>query len=211
MKKLKANSFRGDTVNSDGRDNSSNFYRHKEFIKHLCRKAINGKRMPKFKAKIYSRPIGENPPDANGIIMPNNFNDKLLIPELNLHPEAVAFLFYVDGCAKNLLFYLILFELDNLSGRYSFNAQVVNDYKNYVEQFFDKQYSDSTIKQEHRKLESLNITVNVSYGKYFLNPLISGGKNESSRRNLLCEYSKVLLSKSKKDVFEDLYPYYNSK
>lgn len=186
-----------------------NHLKHKAFIKHMTKKALKANGDPKFKSKLYLRPINSSASDAEGFTNVYSASDRIITPELNLHPESVAFLFHIDGCAKNLLFFLIVNELNNLNGHYSFNANVVAQFSKYSEELFGIKYTDSTIQQAHRKLEQKNVTTNVSKGKYFLNPLIAGGKNEAARRELLSDYSRLLASKTQKDEFMDLYPIYN--
>lgn len=185
-----------------------NHLNHRDFIKHLSKKALTANGDPKFKAKRYQRPINSSPSDAAGFTKVNSATDSIIAPELNLHPESVAFLFHIDGCAKNLLFYLIIHELNTLNGHYSFNVKIVAQFSKYSEELFGMKYTDSTIQQAHRKLEQKNVTTNISKGKYFLNPLIAGGKNEAARRELLSAYSRLLESKPQKDEYADLYPIY---
>lgn len=196
-----------DSVNKSKSD--INHLIHKDFIKHMTKKVLKANGDSKFKAKRYLRPIYSCPSDAAGFTMVNRVSDSIITPELNLHPESVAFLFHVDGCAKNLMLYLIIHELNNLNGHYSFNAKVVAQFSKYSEELFGMNYTDSTIQQAHRKVEQKNVTANIAKGKYFLNPLIAGGKNEAARRELLSSYSKLLVSKPQKDEFMDLYPIYN--
>jgi hypothetical protein len=198
-----------ESVDIDATAGHSNHIRHKDFIKHLSKKALKAKGDPKFKVKRFERPINSNPSDAEGITTLNRAETKFITPELNLHPEAAAFLFHLEGCAKNLLFYLVLYELNNQTGHYPFNAQIVSRFKTYAGDLFKNEYTEDTIQQAHRKLEQKNVTANISKGKYFLNPLVAGGKSEAARRSLISEYSRLLNSKPQKDAFTDLYPIYN--
>jgi hypothetical protein len=198
-----------ETVSIDSAEDNRNHIKHRAFIKQLSKKALNAKGDPKFKVKRFERPINSSPSYAEGITMLNKTTEKFITPELNLHPEAVAFLFYVEGCAKNLLFYLVLYELNNHTGHYPFNAQIVSRFKSYAADLFGREYTEDTIQQAHRKLEQNNVTANISKGKYFLNPLVAGGKSEAARRSLISDYSKLLNSKPQKDPFMDLYPIYN--
>lgn len=198
-----------ESVDIDATADHTNHIKHRDFIKHLSKKALGAKGDPKFKVKRFERPINSNPSDAEGFTMVNKVNDKFITPELNLHPEAASFLFHVEGCAKNLLFYLVLYELNNHTGHYPFNAQIVSRFKSYAGELFGREYTEETIQQAHRKLEQSNVTANISKGKYFLNPLIAGGKSEAARRSLISDYSKLLNSKPQKDPFMDLYPIYN--
>jgi hypothetical protein len=162
----------------------------------------------KFKINKYKRVLHPLPADSNGFIDLLYVDDRYITPTLKLHPEFAAFIFHIDACAKNLLFYIIMYELNHETGHYSFNVQVRDHFNKYCEELFGTSYKDTTINQAHRSLEEHNITCNVKRGTYFLNPLVAGGKTETLRRNLLNSYTNLLQNKDQKNSFEDIYPIY---
>lgn len=131
----------------------------------------------------------------------------VLEPSIKIHPEGFAFLFCVGGCSKNLLLFILLHKHDIQTGLYKFNTSVVDEFQNFSLKYFSENYTDSTIKQAHRDLVTSNITLNVKRGTYFLNPLLSGGKNSSGRRNLVNEYTRILVT-HRKQFDKDFYPLY---
>jgi hypothetical protein len=128
-----------------------------------------------------------------------------------IHPEAVAFLFNLDGCSKNLLFYLILNQVNITTCKYCFNQHVIDEFREHASTVFYTEYKNETIKKAHRSLVERNLTSNVSRGIYFINPFITGGKSEADRRILLTEYSKHLIKKKGADPVKDIYPIYFKK
>jgi hypothetical protein len=47
--------------------------------------------------------------------------EKLLTNKLYFYPEAIPFLFKLEGCSQKLLFYILLFELNYNTGKFVFN------------------------------------------------------------------------------------------
>ena len=158
--------------------------------------------------KKHNRPIEFKAEDEQDYVNVINIADGYIVPSLKLHPESAAFLFFIDGCAKNLLLYIIIHELNIISNKYRFNEHVKDNFSSYCKEIFGNAYTDTTIMQAHRDLVKRRITLNVSRGQYFLNPLVAGGKSESDRRINIREYSKLLISK-KMDTLNELYPIYN--
>ena len=184
--------------------------RHYQFLKNVTQnKQQNHER--KFKINKHKRFLHPLPADSDGFIDLKYVDDKYITPTLKLHPEFAAFVFHIDGCAKNLLFYIVMYNLDHQTGYYSFNVQVRDHFNKYCQELFGTTYKDTTIKQAHRTLEEHNITCNLKKGTYFLNPLVAGGKTETVRRELINAYTKLLQSKIQKDAFKDLYPKYSLK
>lgn len=177
---------------------------HYNFLKTIT--AIDRKR---FWYKKYLRPVGKTAPDDTGYVDLISVEDGYLGPALKLHPEAAAFLFFINGCAKNLLFFILMQRVKEETGLYYFNPMVIDIFKKYAEQLFQTKYTTSTIKQAHRDLVDRKITCNVKRWEYFLNPLIAGSKNESNRRDLIKKYSNLLKEK-RKNAFLDLYPVYSN-
>ena len=105
------------------------------------------------------------------------------------------------------MFYLLLREFNYKTGEYSFNRLTIAQFIDYCDQVYGDKYSVSTVKQAHQELVEKNITLNISRGSYFLNPLIAGGKGrrEYSRRMLLRAYSLLLIKKNRNPE-TDLYP-----
>lgn len=176
---------------------------HYSFIKHVTQKQLTGK---KFHPKKYSRKIGTQV-KSSSYTKVINADDRYLIPNLKIHPEFAAFLFHIEGCSKNLLFFIIMQLLDDNMNKYLFNSLTVDQYQEYCNDIFGTKYKPNTITQAHRTLVEKCITLNVSKGNYFLNPLLAGSKSETNRRFLIEEYSELLGTKEK-DAFNDIYPAY---
>lgn len=184
--------------------------KHYQFLKNVTQiKHQNHDR--KFKINKYKRVLHQLPADSNGFIDLKCVDDRYITLTLKLHPEFAAFIFHIEGCAKNLLFYIVMYNLDHDTGHYSFNVQVRDHFNKYCQELFGTIYKGTTIDQAHRSLEENNITCNLKKGTYFLNPLVAGGKTETVRRCLINDYTKLLQSKVQKDAFKDLYPKYSKR
>ena len=183
---------------------------HYKFLRNVTQnKQQNHDR--KFKINKNKRVLHPLPADSSGFIDLFYVDDRFITPTLKLHPEFAAFIFHIDGCAKNLLFYIVMYNLDHETGHYSFNVQVRDHFNKYSQELFGTSYKDTTINQAHRSLEEHNITCNLKKGTYFLNPLVAGGKTETTRRSLINLYTELLQSKDQKNSFTDIYPVYIKK
>ena len=185
---------------------------HNAFLLSLKNKSTSIKSfISKLRLRKFKRPV-KYKKRSDSFIEIINLDDRMLCSKNPLiHPEAVAFLFNLDGCSKNLLFYLILNQVNVTTCQYSFNQHVVDEFREYASTVFYTEYRNETIKQAHRSLVERNLTSNVSRGIYFINPLITGGKSEADRRMLLTEYSKHLIQKKGADPVKDIYPIYFKK
>jgi hypothetical protein len=146
-----------------------------------------------------------------GVTLPTRSTvESFLSPSLPLHPESAAYLFHINGCSKNLLLYIIIYQQDRLTGMYTFNVYVREQFQEYCLSQFGQTYSDSTITQAHRDLTDHNICQNVKSKQYFINPMLAGGKTIDERRQLIRSYTALLLKKGK-DPDSYLYPSYHPK
>ncbi len=180
--------------------------------------SLIGKEAKRFAIKTHRRPVRNKKIKANPAVAEDIdyikvvcVDDKFVTPNLRLNPEAVAFLFHIDGCAKNLALFILLKELDYNSGQYKFNQHIVDDFIEYSNQLFYTKYKVDTVKKAHRTLVEQNLTTNISRGIYLINPLFVGGKNETGRRILISDYNKHLRTKKSADVVQDIYPLFVKK
>jgi hypothetical protein len=177
---------------------------HASFLSELS-KSVSGKGSAKYKKHSFEKTIGIS--KKPGLNFPIKSKENFLKPGIKIQPEAFSFLFFLGGCSKNLLLYILVQMHDDRTGHYSFTISNINDFINFCSNHFEVSYSIDTVKQEHRKLVKSNVTLNVNRGTYFLNPLIAGGNNEAERRSLIREYTD-LLRRKKKDPVAGIYPTY---
>ena len=124
-----------------------------------------------------------------------------------MHPESFAFLFHIDGCAKNLLLYLVYFKVDVHENTYPWNIHLQDQFIEYSELQHKKKYTRNTVKQAHELLKQFNITLSIKKGKCFLNPYLASCTNKDKRRSLINEYTIHLMEKGK-DAYNLVYPKY---
>ncbi len=178
---------------------------HYAFIKHVTQNAISSEGR-KFKLNKYLRPLRLEKVDEDFVNIVN-VDDRIVTPTLKLHPESIAFLFHLNGCAKNIAFYLVMLELNHNTGEYQYNAMIRDKFKAYAEKFFGEKYKPSTIDQAHRDLVYANVVLNIATHLYIMNPLFAGGGNDMGRRTISKRYTELLKSKSK-DPIKSIYPNY---
>lgn len=124
-----------------------------------------------------------------------------------LYPEAIAYLFTLEGCSKNLLFYLLFFSHNTSESTLKCNAYIKRRFKDFASNFFGIKYKSSTIDQAIKELRSKNIMISISTGLNLLNPLLAGDKNEFSRRSKISEFAtKLAMESGKADI--NFYPRY---
>lgn len=177
---------------------------HADFVSEISQ-SIGGRSSTKYKKYIFNKRIGVK--ITPGLNLPVTRKESFLKPYLKIQPEILSFLFSVGGCPKNLLLYILVQEHDQKTGYYSFNASIIDDFRDFCLRFFATSYSVNTVKQAHRALVGKKITLNVKVGTYFLNPLISGGSNDTERRELINTYTSLLKIKGK-DPATGIYPVY---
>jgi hypothetical protein len=194
-KKLKKNRYLESITSTD----------HYRFIRLVSKNSIDSIGR-KFRLIKNLRPLRtEKVDDAFTNIV--NVDDRFVTPTLKLHPESAAFLFHLNGCAKNLAFYIIMFELNHNTGEYYFNVLVNQKFKSYAENFFGEKYKLETISQAHRDLVSANLVLNISTHLYLMNPFFAGGGSDAGRTILSKKYTELLKYKSK-DPLMGIYPKY---
>jgi hypothetical protein len=178
---------------------------HYRFIRYVTQNAIASLGR-KFRMHKYLRPLRiEKVDDEFTNIV--NADDRLITPTIKLHPESVAFLFHLNGCAKNLAFYIVMLELNHNTGEYYFNALIKERFKAYAESLFGEKYKPDTINQAHRDLVNSNLVLNISTHLYLVNPLFAGGGSDAGRILLTKKYTELLKLKSK-DALTGIYPKY---
>lgn len=178
---------------------------HYRFIRHVTQNAVEelGR---KFRLHKYLRPLRTVKIDEEFTDIVN-VDDRLVTPTIKLHPESVAFLFHLNGCSKNLAFYILMYELNHNTGEYHFNALVKEKFKTYAECLFGEKYKIDTINQAHRDLVKANLVLNISTHLYIVNPLFAGGGSDAGRMLLTKKYTELLKLKSK-DALTGIYPKY---
>lgn len=132
----------------------------------------------------------------DGFVSPTTVSENLLLGKVSLNPEAAAFLFSLEGCRKRLLLYILFFELDTSNLLFKVNSQVIQSFQEYC-LLFRVDYQKNIIMKALRELVEQNVITNISRGNYMLNPLVTGGTKTATQRQLIADYSKILIDKSK--------------
>lgn len=170
--------------------------RHKHFISNSTKEGRYG-------YKKVERLTGEF--DAgDGIRLLQRSHEKLLDKKVSLYPEYIAYTIGLEGCPRQLLDYLLFYELRE-DGRYRFNKQTIGRFQRFVSSLGARQYTESTIKKAHRTLVDMNLTLNVDRGVYMMNPMVYDPGSQDLRRMRINEYSRHLLDDGK-DTTLQFYP-----
>lgn len=147
--------------------------------------------------------------DSGGIKIPEGMEEKISRTGVTFYPESLEYIFQVDGIAKKLLMFIVFHQLNPQKNTFLFNPQIIAAFNNYCMVTTGKTYKASTVQQLLRKgLVERNIIVNVSKGKYMLNPMIGGCTTFAVRRTLIAEYNDLLIRK-RKNTFTGFYPKYS--
>ncbi len=141
--------------------------------------------------------------------MPSDYiEDRLMIKRLILYPEAIPYLFNLEGCPKKLFLFLLLFRID-IQGEFPFNSSVISLFKQLCE-LYPPIYSEDTVKQAMKHLRAQNIVLNLRKGVNMINPMITSGNTEQDRIRLIGEYNFQLLQQGL-NTTKDFYPRNNEK
>ena len=145
---------------------------------------------------------------------------------IRLYPEALPYMFKLDGCAKRLFLYLLMFHMKPIKAsakkkekkaeelrfeggiEFRFNASIINEFLALC-QLFGESYKEDSVKQAMKDLRKMNIVLNVKRGLNVVNPMITGGTSERARVALIKEYGFQLLQNGY-DVINDFYPRYSN-
>ena len=197
-----------------------NSYTHSQFVK-FCIERSSLYMAPK---KI-TRPISKRL-DADGVKHLDYEEIRVFGYALRLYPEALPYLFKLDGCAKRLFLFLLVFHMkpskDHVKKKgkaadelrfeggieFRFNASTVDEFLALCK-LFGESYKEDSVKQAMKDLRKANIVLNVRRGLNVVNPMITGGTNERARVTLIKEYGFQLLQNGY-DVVDDFYPRYGN-
>jgi hypothetical protein len=134
----------------------------------------------------------------------------VLESRISLHPEAIVYFYSLEGCAKNLLLYIIGRELNVDTAEFLLNKQVRDRFSDYCLIVSGKKYGSESLKKAVKTLVNRNCIMSHSRGAYSLNPVLAGGNGEDQRRHLIKIYASKLKQKGKA-ISVSLLPKYDSK
>jgi hypothetical protein len=154
------------------------------------------------KYKKYSRSIHVLK-DEDIIVGTVQQDEKILLKKILLYPEAIPFLFTLEGCPQKLFYFILLFELEYKTGTFAFNASTIRKFMDFCK-ILNLNYKESAIKQAIKELSANNTVLSVKRGMYKMNPMITGSYSDYERTKLINEYSLDLINK-KKDT-NSIYP-----
>lgn len=160
---------------------------HQRFISFSTREGRYGYKTMQRLAGAYTE---------DGVILHQHRQERLLNKKVGLYPEYLAFTHNLEGCPRQLLNYLLFYELDE-EGGYRFNMQTRARFREFCQLMGGKRYSDGAIAKAHRTLASSNVTQNITRSRYMMNALFIGHGNEDMRRVQVNQYSKHLIRKER--------------
>ena len=126
---------------------------------------------------------------------------------ISIHPEFVAYSFHLYGLSRKLFLYIVFFEVDNNTCRFTIDQAMIRRFREFCLLFEEKEEYDKIIQQYIGSLIRKNAMIGFDNEKYMLNPLIAGGVSENKRRKLIEVYCKVL-EKRGLDTSSHFYPRY---
>jgi len=128
--------------------------------------------------------------------------------KLKINPEALPFLFNLNGYPKKLLMFILLDNFNVTTCEYRWNAQKIEVFQNFCLSIDGtRKCSIAMAKKAHLSLVKENVTLSLSRGNYMLNPLIAGGNVTATERELVLKYSCYLIKK-KGNAETHFYPRY---
>jgi hypothetical protein len=155
----------------------------------------------------------EDSPKEEPIAVPELFNDRISKDVVKMTPEGFAFLFTLEGCAKNLLLFLVLMKVERVRGsmhpnQFPLNMQVIEQFNDFCIQILGVPYKKNTIDRAITELKHKNTIISQTKGVYYLNPIILAGLTDQEKNSALYQYSSMLMIKGKDPVL-DFYPKYH--
>lgn len=156
----------------------------------------------RYRYKKIERLTGEF--DSAGIKLLERTQEKVLDKKLSFCPEYVAYTMALEGCPRQLLDYLLFYEVRQQDGKYRFNKQTIARFQTFTDSLGPKQYTESTIKKAHRTLVDRNLALNVNHGLYMMNPMVYDPGSQDLRRQRINEYSRCLIDSGKNTTLQFL-------
>lgn len=146
------------------------------------------------------------------VLDPSQMNDMISSNYIKMAPEGFAFLFTLEGCAKNLLLFLISMKVQRERNaahpnQFLLNKQVTNQFNDFCVTIMGESYKVGTIDKAITELKNKNAIITESKCLYYLNPLILAGTSDVEKNKAFFKYS-ILLLKKEKDSILDFYPKY---
>lgn len=129
--------------------------------------------------------------------------------KISIHPEFVAFAFHLYGLPRKLFLYILFFEVNNETCRFTAGIEMKNRFCQFCSLFGEGEKTEREIKQAIKSLVRKNTMISIDDEGYMLNPLIAGGSGEHQRRKLIDLYCQ-LLTKNGLDSTLNFYPKYQS-
>lgn len=177
------------------------YEKHKRILKEYIFEKFSA---VQYKNGIVSRPVAKtNYEEVNDWIWTN---ESVSTTGRIIYPEFIEYCYFLEGCSKKLLFFLIFHYAGSDSCAFLYNAQTVEDFHKYDSIMVNdhvsyKRYSQNTIKKALAELVTMNIVTNIEHKKYMFNPMIIGvTKNTERKRELFSKYCRTLMKKGKNCV-----------
>jgi hypothetical protein len=158
-----------------------------------------------WERQIFIKPL---PSEKTAIIYKSETTlDQLLhFKHIKFHPEAISFLYHLEGVSKKLLLFIIGFLLDPENNEFLWNPTTKEQFIAYCNLFGDK-YTPTTIDSAIKTLGKSNCVISLRRTKYMLNPLIITDKATRSRNFILAKYNLQIFNKGL-DQNANYYPKY---
>ena len=124
---------------SDVTDIFASVNKHKEFLKFTLH---NQRMVTKKVERIVSYDIDL---DYDIVAVKDKVEERLLLKKLVLYPEAIPYLFNLEGCPKKLFLFLLLFR-QRREDEFLFNSSVISLFMQFCE-IYPPLYGEDTVKQ----------------------------------------------------------------
>jgi hypothetical protein len=191
--------------------------KHKSFLS-VCKEhtgSSNKKIRRPFKVNVSQEIISTSDTATSKleqVLDPSQMNDVISSNYIKMTPEGFAFLFTLEGCAKNLLLFLISMKVQRVRNaehpnQFLLNKQVTNQFNDFCIAILGEPYKIGTIDKAITELKNKNAIITESKCLYYLNPLILAGTSDVEKNKAFFKYS-ILLLKKEKDSILDFYPKY---
>ena len=173
--------------------------------KNVLQRIFNSNNTTIYKKLNVDRAISIN--KRSGVTHLEYSKDSFSTNGIKIHPEFFAYTYFLDGCPRLLLNYIIFYRVNMTTCEFVFNQNVVDDFIEYcnIIEGVENAYKVSVVKSALSTLVNHNIIDNRKQSLYMINPVICGGTTTADRRELIKKYSINLIN-SNKNVIAKFYP-----
>lgn len=124
---------------------------------------------------------------------------------VRLSSDALVFLLCVEGLQKNLILFLLFYQMKKIDQTFRWNNKVIDEFLVFCKNFYLKEPTVNSVKEAMKKLSQKKMVSSIRKGFYQLNPILTYETKREVKQKQLGLFSENSLLK-KRIVEDELFP-----